>query len=33
MGEGPRMRGKIFVATAAQEEEASVVQAAVEGEG
>jgi hypothetical protein len=32
MGEGPRMRGKIFVATAAQEE-ASVVQAAVEGEG
>jgi hypothetical protein len=33
MGEAPRMRGKIFVAIAAQEEEVSVVHAAVEGEG
>src|SRR6202045_2820666 len=32
IGEGPRMRGRIFAATSAQEEEASAVQAAVEDE-
>jgi hypothetical protein len=31
MGEGPRMRGKIFAVTSAQDDEASVVQAAVDG--
>jgi hypothetical protein len=31
MGEGPRIRGKIFAVTSAQDDEASVVQAVVDG--